>query len=302
MTAYVFRLSAPITVLWFGFVVIAVAQLHPSQVAEENVSVPAEGESVPMLDFGGRPVVEVMINDKGPYNFVFDTGASMTVIDSSVAKELSLESSAQLRELRVGRVTIHGLEGRVAPISQMFGADNSPRGVLSASSFPGYLVTFDYPGKRLLFRKGSLGEENGKGIFSYDPAGLPAVPVKVASREVSLHLDTGAPFTIALPTKYMKELPLSAAPVQKGHAKTHVGSLPIFQATLDGDISIGDYKVPTRDLHFTDVVPYPGAEPRGQVGNDALRGLIVTLDSKNHRVQLEKPAGTMWVIAGFVKQ
>jgi hypothetical protein len=91
----------------------------------------------------------------------------------------------------------------------------------------------------------------------------------------------------------MKELPLTAPAVRKGHAKTHVGSLPIFQATLDGDILIGDYKIPTRDLRFTDVVPHPGAEPRGQVGNDALRALIVTLDSKNHRVRLERPVSAM---------
>jgi hypothetical protein len=293
MTTPIHRRAILVAALWLGFAYFGAAQLHPSQSAEQHVSVPPEGESVPMLEFGGRPVVEVMINGKGPYKFVLDTGAFQNVVDSSVADELSLKPGTQIEELRVGKVTIHGLETQVAPVSQMFGADNPPRGVLSASSFPGYLVIFDYPGKRVLFRKGSLAEPNDRTIFDYDPADLPAVPVKVADREVSLHLDTGAPLTIALPTKYMKELPLSAPAVQKGHAKTNVGARPIYQATLNGDISIGDYKVPTRDLHFTDIVPYPGAEPRGQVGNDALRSLIVTLDSMNHRVRLEKPASMM---------
>ncbi len=33
----------------------------------EAIEVPAQGVSLPMLDFGGRPVVNIKINGKGPY-------------------------------------------------------------------------------------------------------------------------------------------------------------------------------------------------------------------------------------------
>jgi hypothetical protein len=241
-----------------------------------------------MLDFGGRPVIEVMINGKGPYRFIFDTGASFNVVDSTLAAELSLKDSPNIQEIRVGKVAVRDVQAFVNPISQMLGSGDVPRGVLSASSFPGGLVTFDYPAKRITFRRGALDQPNGKNIFGYDPTDLPSLPVKVANREITVHLDTGAPFPVALPTKYIKELPLAGPPVQKGSAKTHTGVMPIFLATLDGRISIGEFELSTRDLRFTDVVPYPGAEPKGQVGNEVLKEFVLTIDSMNHRVGLER--------------
>ncbi len=241
-----------------------------------------------MLNFGGRPVVEVTINNKGPYRFIFDTGAAVSVIDTSVAAELSLEGAPKIQELRIGNVVIRDLAVFVNPISQMLGGGDVPRGVLNASSFPGNLVTIDYPAKRIAFRKGALADPDHKQIFNYDPADLPSVPVKVAGREITVHLDTGAPYTLALPTKYMKEIPLSHPAEQKGSAKTHAGLMPVFVATLEGDISIGDFKLPQRELHFTDVVPFGSSEPKGQFGAEGLQSFVLILDSLNHRLRLER--------------
>src|ERR1700748_2039576 len=70
------------------FVVLA---QHPVlQPSPDNVAIPENGMSIPMLNYGGRPLVEVMINGKGPYRFILDTGATVNVIDTSVATELSL--------------------------------------------------------------------------------------------------------------------------------------------------------------------------------------------------------------------
>ena len=278
-----------LTAFWLLSTSLTLAQQHPGATpSPENISVPATGESVPMLDFGGRPVVEVMINNKGPYRFIFDTGASVSVIDTSIAAELSLEDTPKIQELRIGNVVIHDLTIFVNPISKMLGGGDVPRGVLNASSFPGNLVTIDYPGKRIAFRKGALAEPDHKQIFNYDPTDLPSIPVKVAGREITVHLDTGAPYTLALPTKYMKEIPLSHPAEQKGHAKTHAGLLPIFVATMEGDISVGDFKLPTRELRFTDVVPFGSAEPRGQFGAEGLQNFVLTLDSLNHRLRFER--------------
>ena len=46
------------------------------------------GASVPMLDVGGRPMVEINIDGKGPFPFILDTGATATVIDTGLAAEL----------------------------------------------------------------------------------------------------------------------------------------------------------------------------------------------------------------------
>jgi aspartyl protease len=257
-----------------------------------KIEVPAEGASMPMLDIGGRPVVEVKINGKGPFPFILDTGATDTVIDSGLSAELgsSLTEDQPIKELIIGAVKVTDLEAAVVPVTAMFGkVDKPPRGVLSALAFPGYLLTFDYPGKQIALRKGALPEANGRTIFSYGADEiLPIVPVKVAGREVKVHLDTGAPFALALPTKYKDQLALTAPAVEKGKARTHAGDFPVFKGTLDGDIAIGDFKLASREVHFTDVVPHSGAAPQGQLGYGALREFVITLDSANRRIQFAR--------------
>jgi hypothetical protein len=245
-----------------------------------------------MLDIGGRPVVEVMINGKGPFPFLVDTGATRTVIDAGLSDELSLSSadSIQIKELFIGAIKVTDLEADVRPVTAMFGkVDNAPRGVLSALAFPGYLLTFDYPRKKISLRKGALPDANASTIFSYGADEmLPIVPVKVAGREIKVHLDTGAPFALALPTKYKDELRLTGPAEQKGKARTHAGDYPIFKATVDGEIEIGEFKIVSRDIDFTDVVPHPGATPQGQIGYGALRDFVVTLDSAKRRIEFNR--------------
>jgi hypothetical protein len=212
----------------------------------------------------------------------------VSVIDSSLGAELGLEDAPIVQEVRVGNIVLRDLQAFVVSISKMLGAGDVPRGVLSASSFPGNLVVFDYAAKRIAFRRGALGEPDGKTIFDYDPSDLPSLPVKVAGRVLTVHLDTGAPYPLALPTKYMKELPLAAAAVQKGQVKSHSGTLPVFLAPLNGDITIGEFRLATREVRFTDSAPAPDATPKGQVGNETLREFVLTLDSKNHRIELRR--------------
>ena len=40
----------------------------------------------------GHPHVPVMINGKGPYTFVLDTGASVTMISKSLVEELGIQT------------------------------------------------------------------------------------------------------------------------------------------------------------------------------------------------------------------
>ena len=235
--------------------------------ANPKLELPPEGASMPMLDIGGRPVVEVKINGKGPFPFILDTGATQTVIDPDLSEELaSSEDHNPIKELTFGPVKVTGVEALVLPVTAMFGKiDKPPRGALSAQSFPGYLLRFDYPGKKITLRKGALPNTDGRTIFAYGADDLlPVVPLKVGGEEVKVHLDTGAPFALALPTKYKDQLRLAVPAVEKGKAMTHTGEFPIFKGTVDGDIEIGEFKLRSRDLAFTDVALHPGAAPQGQ--------------------------------------
>ncbi|HEY1579837.1 MAG TPA: hypothetical protein VGF82_22455 [Terracidiphilus sp.] len=258
---------------------------------DPKIEVAAEGASVPMLDIGGRPVVEVKINGKGPFPLILDTGAMSTVIDSGLSNELSLGDSGRIKEVSIGPIRMTDLEVGGGSVTAMFGKiDQPPRGVLSALSFPGYVLTFDYSGKKITLRKGALPEADGKKIFAYGTDEmLPIVPLKVAGHEVKVHLDTGAPFSLAVPTKYKDQIPLTAPAIEKGNARANAGVFPIFKGIVNGEIEIGEFKLASRDISFTDIVPGADAVPQGQLGSAALRDFMVALDSANRRIQFARP-------------
>ena len=247
---------------------------------------------MPMLDFGGRPTVQVRINGKGPYLFILDTGAMSSVVDSGLADELSLPDSGEghtITQLQIGDASLNDLRVHAGPISAMFGKSDAPRGVLSALSFPAYLITFDFPGKQITIRKGALKDPDSKTVFAYKVDDeLPIVPVKVAGHEMRVHLDTGAPFSLSLPTKYKGAIPLTGPSIETHKARTHAGEFPVYKGTVAG--KIGEYKLSNHEVLFTDVVPHAGATPQGQVGGATLRDFVITLDSQNRRIQFAKTA------------
>lgn len=52
---------------------------------------------------GNNIVVRAQVNGKGPYEFILDTGASMSLVSPQLAKQLALNGT--------GQVTVHGVEG-----------------------------------------------------------------------------------------------------------------------------------------------------------------------------------------------
>ncbi len=269
----------------------AAPELRPN--GEPKISIPDEGISVPMLSFGGRPGVSVRINGHGPFPFLVDTGASFTVIDASLVGELSIPAANRrsiIEQLEIGDVTVRDFSVVAGPLLRLPGPGDAPRGVLSALSFPGYLLTFDFPHKQITLRRGTLGQPNGETIVSYEGSEVPTVPVRVAGREFHVHLDTGAPFPLALPAKYKEEVPLDEPVHEAGKGRTPSGEFQIYKGSLKGEIAIGGSKLAGHEIVFSDAVPYPGATPQGQLGCAALGDFAVTVDPRNHRVEFARAA------------
>jgi hypothetical protein len=257
-----------------------------------------------MQDMGGRPVVELKINGKGPYRFVLDTGAVTTVVSEELSRELSLTAPAGMQVAAVGGgtppaiVLIHDVRfgdavlvdmiAAVMPLSGLLKGENAPRGVLSAASFPGYLLTCDYPGKRISIKKGALDSADSQNSFQYrEDQVLPVVPIRIAGHATEVHLDTGSGFGLTLPVKFLAELPLASQPKESGKVRTGGGEFPVSIARVDGTIELGKYKLDLDDVRFSDASPGPGPAT-GNIGYDVLRHFVVTFDSKNRRIRLEQ--------------
>lgn len=274
------------------------AQEPPASLQDARIDVPVAGATMPMLDVGGRPMIDVRINGKGPFPFILDTGATFSAVDGSLMAELSLPagptigggSTVRIDEFRVGDAVVHGfVAGSLGSMLGGFTGPNRPRGVLSAAAFPGELVVLDYPRRQVTIAHGALPSADDTHIFEYRAAeALPVVPVTVAGHQYRIHLDSGSPAGIMLPTKYAHELPLAAPPVVIGQARTVAGTFPVSVATVNGTIGIGGYTVDMKDVRFSDL--RPGSQPGvGNVGGQVLKDFVITFDSKNRRIRFERP-------------
>ncbi len=113
-------------------------------------------------------LIDVMINQQGPFQFVLDTGASATGLSRSLAERLklgegerltalgcggSLEAGlVQLQELGLGPLRMENLKVFVADLSAIAGKVGAEiDGILGYDFLHHWRVLIDYPGQTVTF-------------------------------------------------------------------------------------------------------------------------------------------------------
>jgi Aspartyl protease len=275
--------------------------MHRNPPPPERVELRPTKTTVPMELFGGRAVVSVHINGKGPFQFILDTGAGGTVVNQELARELGLPDKGQtlagrpgasapvpamvtrIDQLELGEAQVSGLFAVSLDLSTVLTGSHAPRGVLSAASFPGLLITFDYPEKRVELRTGELPAADGQTIFAWDAGDpVPAVPITLNDLKLKLDLDSGSASGITLPQKYADILRLKSKPMAARKEKTVDGELKVSVATLDGVAKLGQFAINNPQIRFVEGIPF------GNIGYEILRQFAATLDTKNRRIRLER--------------
>ena len=105
-------------------------------------------------------IVSVSINDRGPFDFLIDTGTNTTLIDPELATELGLKPKDRLRlsslasatevpryyfqTLRVGPASISNLEALAVSLPQLTALDHRIRGVLGMNFLLQFSFRLDY--------------------------------------------------------------------------------------------------------------------------------------------------------------
>jgi predicted aspartyl protease len=111
---------------------------------------------------GAALVVPVLVNGRGPYNFVLDTGATLTCMDLKLAEELKLpeqkgafgvgigiRSEGQVKlvkigQLQVGTAKASGLTGCALDLQRMQSAGMNIDGLLGLNFLKSYRVIIDF--------------------------------------------------------------------------------------------------------------------------------------------------------------
>jgi hypothetical protein len=267
--------------------------------ADSAPKLPAE---FPMQFDGGMPTVEVMVNGKGPFIFGFDTGAQAGPrLDASLVEKLALKTTGEVQAtdpsgrnpqasatVKLDSLSIGSLRFTdITAVSRNY--KNSPRplqvdGILGLNLFADYLVTLDFPGRKLRIEKGELPKSDGAEILDYkNAAGITQVELSIGDKKITAHLDTGnAIGAFVFPTAFVEKLSVAGEPRVVGRARSASGEMEIKQVQIKDVVKLGRHQFPDA------TVTYPALGDIGNVGVKTLSQFVITFDQQHERVRLTR--------------
>src|SRR5713101_4310663 len=262
---------------------------------------------------GAQPLIllPVRVNDRGPFDFILDTGAGTSLLSSELAKQLETKvigskegqsaggkvsvSLAKVESLAVGETKLHDVDVGVVDLAQIGKTvDAKIDGDLGYNFLKHFRVTIDYSDCEIHFDDPTRLESFGRSAKTEVPIRLasPAKPLIL----VDVHANGRGPFQFAIDTgtsttaitpELAKELNIATSaipPVTSGGAQVDVtaGALQSFQV---GGAKIDNLAVIVADF-FSMLSQAVGAKLDGIVGYNFLRDYKVVIDYPNKRLRL----------------
>ena len=262
---------------------------------------------------GAQPLIllPVHVNERGPFDFILDTGAGTSLLSSDLATELDVKtigskegqsaggkvsvSLAKIDSLAVGETKLHDVDVGIVDLSHIgktVGAKID--GDLGYNFLKHFRVTINY-------RDCELRLEDPKRVESFARGTQTEVPIRLADPAkplilVDVHANGRGPFQFAIDTgtsttaitpELAKELGVETSPVGAGTTggapiDFHAGSLRSFQL---GGAKIDNMDVVVADF-FTMLNAAIGAKLDGIVGYNFLRAYKVVIDYPGENLTL----------------
>jgi hypothetical protein len=283
-----------VRVVFFSIFLVLVFAF-PAVAQDTNVAV------APLHMRGLMPVVEVKLNEQGPFIFMIDTGAGMQAdIDPSVAQRLRLKLSGRaingdpsgqndrevatttIDSLTIGKAEFRNLTAVVRP--QRITKDYPDvDGILGFALFTDYVLTLDYPAMQVRLARGALPPANGADILNFEIENrIPIVELAIGRIHLPAHLDSGnfvAGFI--LPEEIVEQLQLQSEAITVGGARSVTNRIQLKQVQLRDTIHLGGFEYPQPTIAFPSLSDT-------NIGFNVLRDFTLTFDQKNHRLRLKR--------------
>jgi predicted aspartyl protease len=243
----------------------------------------------------GKPVVTALVNGKGPFRFLVDTGTGgQGIVTSELAEELALpvvgkvrlsDPSGQgvqraplviLQSLFVEGVEFNGVK---AVVHELSNEDSSCQGLLGFALFRDYLLTLDFPNRELRLAVGSLVPDGERSVLPFRTvAGLPIVTLHAGGLQIDAHIDSGG-MGLSLPEELAARLKFASDPQEFGYCSSLSTRFRFEAAKLGLDVQLGEY---TFKQPFVEV---NRAFPLANFGASAMQTFAVTFDQTNQLVR-----------------
>lgn len=267
------------------------------------------GESLAARQIETRMTVRVMLNGRGPYRFLVDSGADRSAVGSAVARQLALPQggrvtlrgtagsgrvdTVKLRRLEVGRSVREDLS--VPVLSE---ANLGAQGLLGIDALAGQRVMLDFDGKTITVQDtrrpppASYGSEEIVITARRRNGQLILTEASVGRTRLSAVIDTGAQVTIGNAALHAavfrnRRRPPAAVPVTlvSVTGQTTSADLVVLPEIRIGGLTLRDVAVA-----FADVPPFTlfglADQPAVLLGTDVLEIFRrVSLDFKNRKIR-----------------
>lgn len=245
-----------------------------------------------MVERYGKPYVMVMINGRGPFRFVIDTGTGAdALVSPELASVLGLpeigqaalsdpsgQGSRRAPMVLLDSVEIAGVTfTNVKAVQHSFFAEaGACDGLLGFTLFHDYLLTLDFPNRRVLLEEGELKPDGEKNVLSFRmPDGVPIAQVKIDGLPpAEAQLDSGGG-GLVLPESMASKLKFSVPPVIYASGRSIATRFDLKAAKLASDVHIGRYTFPQP------VVEIHPAFPLVNFGSPPMQNFAITFDQRN---------------------
>jgi predicted aspartyl protease len=239
----------------------------------------------------GKPFAMVSINGQGPFRFVIDTGTGAeAIITSQLAEKLAIPHSGRLRltdpsgkgsqimptvvidSLQVAGVEFTGVKAAVHSLSDTEGAC---QGLLGFKLFRDYLLTLDYPDRRMSLSSGELVPDNEQLVLPFRmPDDIPIVSLAIGTKRIDTLIDSGGT-GLSLPEGFAAQLQFLSDPVVFSNSHSLSTRFQVKSAKLAADVHLGAY---TFERPFVELNP---AFPLANFGGCTMKDFSLTFDQKH---------------------
>jgi predicted aspartyl protease len=296
----------------FALLLAPALSLGASALAQEATPPPAAPVPDVVLEYdvdrADRMTVPVIVDGRGPFNFVVDTGAERTAIARELATDLALGAGRPARvhsmsevsdiqtvvipNLEVGGKRVAGIQAP-ALARRHLGAE----GMLGVDSLRSQRVSFDFVRKSMTITPARRQEERwangsivvtGRRIFGR----LVLVDAAVDGQKVWVIIDTGSEVTVGNSALRRKlEGKGRLGPTHPIEAMSITGGRILAERGTTRRIRLGDMDINNMPIAFADVHPFKKLDlmdrPALLLGMDVLRLLDrVSVDFANRKVRM----------------
>lgn len=268
--------------------------------------------TVPISIINNHIYLHVMLDGKGPFTFVFDTGGA-NLITPAVAAALHARSTgganiagtgnategaqfAHVASMQVGNATIRDQDFAVLPIQTGFGIAEGVHidGMFGPSVPDRFLTRIDYAQGRMTLSLYGSTTPQGRPVPFYFDGTLPEVPVTIGGVATHADLDTGNRGQLYLTTPFVAGHPKIAAFAKTANAVTGfgVGGPSYGRLGRIPTVQIGPFVLHGLVTDFGTQHAGATADPfdPANLGTGAWNRFVLTLDYPQQRIYLEPNA------------